>query len=226
MKQGIVICTWSGGQEQFEVLLNSIHTHYPIFIVFNDGINIPWEYVNDLTKKGYNVVLSDVDGYEMEAIKLILEHTDLDEFTVLQDTFEIIDNSLFDRLFVDYVGRSVQYNPHFQMYLGKFRRVILEQMTLPEVRTKAQAVSQEWDFIVEYRKLEPDIVTFNSAFRDENFFGQYEDRFGRKNLVMKDKYLIKRKGTWDASQIPTDPQDNVRYSGLYHAWKKDYIIPT
>lgn len=200
MNQGIVICTWSGGKEQLTVLLDSLKgTTYPIVIVVNDAPNADW--VNNLSSE-YLVFRMPWDGYELGAMQVALRHTNLDEFVLLQDTFEILDITLFDRLFNDYPGQSVAYNPHFQMYLGKFRREALEKMEIPEVRNKADAVLQEEHFTKEYRAIETTVV-FNPAFIDNNFYDSWEERWGRKNLVLKDQYLIKRKGVWDASQIIT-----------------------
>jgi hypothetical protein len=198
MNQGIVICTWAGGKEQLTILLDSLKgTPYPIVIVVNAALDADW--LDNLSSE-YLVFRMPWDGYELGAIKVALQNTNLDEFVLLQDTFEVLDISLFDRLFNDYPSQSVAYNPHFQMYLGKFRREALEKMKIPEVSTKAEAVLQEERFTKAYMALESTVV-FNPDFIDNNFYDSWEERWGRKNLVLRDQYLVKRKGIWSASQI-------------------------
>lgn len=149
---------------------------------------------------GWHVYEQDFDGYEIGAIEATLHQTDWDEFILLQDTIEIKNQQIFRMLFENYQGKSVSYNPHFQMYLGKFRREILQRMTLPVVRDKIEAVRQEEDFTRAYRAIEITDV-FNPSFRDENFYDSWEEVFGRKNLKLEDDFIIKRKGTWSASQL-------------------------
>ena len=200
MKQGIVIVTWSGGKAQFETLINSIKdTHYPIIVVVNDAPNADNAWLSAISNN-YLVFQMPWDGFELGAIQTVLQNTVLDEFILLQDTFEILDISIFDILFNNYPGQSVAYNPHFQMYLGKFRREVLKKLSIPEVRNKIDAIRQEEQFTNAYKAIEP-VVIFNPSFRDENFYGSWEERWGRKNLVLRDQYLIKRKGTWDANQL-------------------------
>lgn len=201
MNQGIVVCTWSGGEESSSRLLKSLEgVPYPIVVVVNNAFATPTSWLIRLGND-YSVISLVNDSYELGAIKTVLENTDFDEFVFFQDTFEVVDQSLFDILFKEYEGRSVAYNPYFQMYFGKFRRVILERMAIPEVTTKAEAVRQEDLFTKAYRELDPDTAIFNEHFIDQNYYGHWDEMFGRKNLVMSDQYVIKRKGTWDSSQI-------------------------
>lgn len=203
MKQGIVVCTWSGGQEACEILLKSIwNVPYPVLIVINDVKNMPldwWKKLYAMTgEQNWHIYEQEHDGFELGAIKAALQHTDWDEFFLLQDTFEVLNKDIFRILFEDYRERSVTYNPYKQMYLIKFRREILEKMEIPEVREKLESIRQEEVFTTAYGNLEPNMHCFNPAFKDDAFYGNYEERFGRRNLVMRDQYLIKRKGTWTA----------------------------
>lgn len=205
-KQGITITTWSGGEEPCKRLLKSIWgIEYPVLIVVNDSHNMSknwWEVLYALSgEMEWHVHPQQFDGFEIGAIQATLEHTDWDEFILLQDTIEIKDQAIFTRLFTEYPGQSVAYNPHFQMYLGKYRRDILQQMALPEVRTKVEAVRQEEIFAKAYQDTDRNTQIFNPSFRDEAFYTSWEEMFGRKNLRMEDEYIIKRKGTWSASQL-------------------------
>lgn len=196
MKQGILIVTWSGGKESFKILINSLSTEYPVIVVVNDGNNASW-----ITEfKDIRFIISEDDRFELGAITKVLELTDWDEFILLQDTIEIKNNSIFEILFNNYPNQSVAYNPHFQMYLGKFRRETLEKLSIPVVTNKIESVAQEGAFLKQYMDTE-NVAIFNPHFIDGNFYGSYEELWGRKNLILSDEYLIKRKGTWDASQL-------------------------
>lgn len=206
MNQGILITTWSGGEQPCTRLLESIKgIDYPVLIVVNDSDNIPEEWEAKLfdlaTETNISIYLQPFDGFEIGAIRAALDHTDWDEFILLQDSIEIKNIEIFKILFDDYALQSVSYNPHFQMYLGKFRREVLNKLTLPVVRTKIEAVRQEELFTNEYKKVDPNIVVFNPRFRDENFYSNWEEIWGRKNLKLEDEYIIKRKGTWSANQL-------------------------
>ena len=201
MKQGILIITWSGGQEQFETLIGSIPVDigYPILVVVNDGDNASW--IDPYISGGLEIIKSPYDGYELGAIDLVLRNTDWDEFVVLQDTFEIKNPQIFYILLNVYAGSSISYGPYFQMYHGKFRREILEQIEFPIVKNKLEAIQHEFTFMYEYKKLDPKTICFNEYFTDSNFLDNIEVKWGRENLVLEDEYLIKRKGTWRVDHI-------------------------
>lgn len=178
---------------------------YPVLIVVNDSKNTPKEWSNRLYhltgEMMWHIYEQPYDGFEVGAIRAALDKTKWEEFILLQDTIEIKDKNIFKVLFEEFKGQSVAYNPHFQMYLGKYRRVILEQMTLPQVRNKIEAVREEEGFTREYQRIDPDTKVFNPDFRDENFYTCWEEMFGRTNMKMEDDYIIKRKATWSADQL-------------------------
>lgn len=209
MNQGIVVGTWSGGSESCEILLRSLYNvQYPVLIVINDVKNTPPEWFQKLYlitgEQGWHINGLDFDGFELGAIAQAYDHTEWDEFIFLQDTFEIKNQDIFRILFDDYKGRSVSYNPYLQMYLLKYRREVLAKINIPEVRKKREAIRLEEVFNREYEKADGNIHIFNPRFTDDNFYGNYEERFGRRNLKMEDDYLIKRKGTWTTEQIPVE----------------------
>lgn len=212
MNKGIVITAWTGGKDSLEVLLSSIKAvEYPIFVWFNGVAQGSMDWFHDLSwkQKFWDSLNSSLvigyynlnDNFELGAIKGALDHTHFDEFVLLQDTVEVLNQDIFRILLEDYEGKSVAYNPHFQMYLGKYRRPILQKVEIPIPLTKAEAVRYEETFHRQYREADPETVIFNHRFVDENFYGSWEERFGRTNLVLRDDYLIKRKGTWDAKQL-------------------------
>lgn len=209
MKQGILVVTWNGGSEPCEMLLRSLwNVPYPVLVVVNNGKEMSqenWKKLYTLTgEQNWRIHDQPYDSFEIGAIKVTLEKTDWEEFFVLQDTFEVKNKDLFRRVFEEFPGQSVSYNPYLQMYLFKYRREILEKMNLPEVRSKRESIRLEEVFNREYEKLDGNLHIFNPRFRDDAFYGNYEERFGRKNLKLEDDYLIKRKGTWTTEQIPLE----------------------
>lgn len=203
MNQGIVIVTWSGGQSSLDLLLYSLgrYRKYPFYIVYNDVSNAPVNQILEL-QKNYHVLATREDSYECGALRGILENTNLDEFIFLQDTIEIISPKIFDKMFEDYPEQSVSLGPIFQFFLGKFRREALLKLEIPVTNNKHESILAESRFTQEYRNIE------NTAVLDPNFGGAYinpltgkpiqefEMRWGRTNLVLRNKYLIKRQGTW------------------------------
>jgi len=214
MKQGVVISTWSGGKDQFECLSNSLNipTKYGLLVVINDGDNADWiSHDFNGTTGAYKIPY---DGFELGALKTALEITDWDEFILLQDTFEILDNDIFDIFFNNYPNQSVFYGPKKEMFLAKYRREVLEKIKIPTTPTKIESIIQEVEFVKVYEGVEP-FVIFNTRFTDGGASNGKEYRWGRENLVLMDRYLIKRKGTWDLPrQMPQEYQDyiNGKYS--------------
>jgi len=219
VNKGIVICTWYGGQETLGVLLKSLegYTDYPIYVVINGYGKADKEWVNSIIRQvgGFRIIGNAQDGYELGAIKLALEFTNLDEFVLLQDTIEIINTDLFRILLEDYLDVSVSYGPYFHSYLGKFRREALNKIDIPCVSDKIEAVRNEADFTNLYRDIER-VEVFNPSFTDT--IGTFEEMFGRTNLVLKDSYIIKRKGTWNSSQLYSNEEEHIA-SDLAHLQK-------
>src|SRR5574342_425490 len=105
MKQAIVIYTHHNAPGALENCLNSLRDYfkYPIVILYNDD-------------------------WEIGAIKWMYEHTDYDEFFLMQDTVEIKDTNLFDILFVEWREYSIMIAPKANSYLAKYRRKTLDNV--------------------------------------------------------------------------------------------------
>jgi len=173
MRQAIVIGSTTTTKDWLQNCLNSFgkYDKFPIIVVINDD-------------------------FEMGKIKWVMDNTNLDEFFLLHDTVEIKDTSIFDQAFTECASKSFALSSHpdyMGMFLGKYRREILKQMVLPTTKTKEQAVIQEADFNRNYANLEPFKVVLNPPLLNTDIF---EDKFGRKNMVLEDRYIKKYKGTW------------------------------
>ncbi|MCH9739509.1 MAG: hypothetical protein K0U38_01520 [Epsilonproteobacteria bacterium] len=175
MQQAIVIATTPSTNPFLQNLLYSINGYdkYPI------------------------IILSDYN-YELGKIKFMVEHIDFDEFLLLHDTCEIKDTSLFDIVFKLMSGKSVSLSTSPSpcgSYLGKYRREVLEKMTIPKISSKLETVDQEEIFNRSY----PDEWHYlKPTLKNSNIF---VNKFGKDVMVLENKYLIKYKSTWTRSQI-------------------------
>jgi hypothetical protein len=197
IKKGVVIVTWSGGVDQCKLLMHSLGSFrkYEFYLVINDVKNAPINWMLDL-HRDYNMIVTEGDYFECGAISAILEQTDLEEFILLQDTIEIKNPYFMEQMF-NHEGQSVSFGPRFEHYLGKYRREVLESIEIPTVITKWEAIQQEIKFNNNYIQSDPrEVIALFEDFNDSNPDNRIERRWGRANLVLENKYLIKRKATW------------------------------
>ena len=176
MKQAIVIGSTTQTKDWLQNCLNSFgcYDKYPIIVVVNDD-------------------------FELGKLKWVYDNTDIDEFFLLHDTVEIKDTGLFDLAF-NYDGSFALSSQPVQMgmFLGKYRREILDKMSIPLTKTKMEAVLQECAFNEQYSKLETKMATiFNPLLNSDKF----EEKFGRKNMILENDYIRKYKGTWSLEMV-------------------------
>lgn len=198
MNKGIVISTWGGWEEPLDTLLASLRDYhkYPVYIVINDAKLASKERLQYLAANN-TIFLNFEDGFELGALKLVYENTDLSEMILLQDTIEILDPTVFEGLFEleGFKGRVVAYGKHFLCYLGKYTRESLDKLPIPTIRNKSDALYWEHGFTSMLFRTEDEIMCFDTDFDDSNPKNYYDEKFGRKNLVLVSKYLVKRKNT-------------------------------
>lgn len=211
MYKGIVIITHWRNSVWLENLLESLKDYdkYPIYIVTTDYAKAHNDY-KEWIRGLNNVIIDESDSFELGAIKKIYHDTLLDEFLLLQDTCYIKDTSLFDLVFVD---GSVGFEENYLSYLGKYERKVLEQMGIPDIRNKEQSVKAEGDFNKEYVRLANPKILFPSFGWEHYDKARFEYKFGRKNLVCENKYLIKYKGTWSSDRL----YENLRSNASLHS---------
>lgn len=174
--KAIVICTTPKNTQWLHNLLNSFQGYdkFPI------------------------VILSDY-GYELGKINWIHKTTCITEFFLLQDTTEIKDPSIFEKGFT-YAG-SVSWDSGLKSYLGKYRRLILDQCHIPLPKTKMDSVVFEESFNYEYLAKEPKKWILNENFSSSE---KFEEKFGRVNMVLEDQYLKKFKHIWNRDMVRDD----------------------
>jgi hypothetical protein len=192
MKKGIVICTHKDSTEQFNNCIESLivpNNKYSIYYVVNG--------FTDRCRYG-NLIITGSDTFELGAISEAINEFKLDEFILLQDSIEIKNIELFDICFNEHEGKSVYFFNDFFCYAGKYRKEILDKLIpLPIITTKLDSIIQENDFNKKYLEMENESINLFSLV-DTNIF---EEKFGRKNMIIENNFLKKYKGTWNWEMI-------------------------
>lgn len=168
-------------------LLQSIKgATYPIYIVANEcskGVKAP-----------YKVIYNPEGGYELGALKKLLEVTKDEDIFLIQDSFVVKNLELFD-IAANHPG-SLATSSGFFHYTGKYKRSILEKIGFPIPKDKREAIQYEHDWNEAYALADPDIAMLPDYLHDRMDSARYEQRHGRLNLVLENEYLTKYKGTW------------------------------
>lgn len=175
MSDAIVICTTPGRDLWAADCLESIH--------------------KTASDKWPLLVLSDF-SFELGKIRWLLDNTTLDRWFLLHDTVVVHDADLFTQAFEKPLSCAVSNCPtKFGMYLGVYARSTLERLErIPQPNTKDDAIYWERYFADEYCALE-EVPTLFPEFDDAHAPFE-EERHGRNNLVLTNRWLTKYKGTW------------------------------
>ena len=149
---------------------------------------------------GYNkypIIVSNQYEYEVGKIRWVVENTNIDEFVLLQDSCVVKDAGIFDLCF-DKNG-TVTFDPKFRSYMGKWLRHTLKKTGIPLAKNKHDAVILEEDWA--HRIYLANETVKSSLFDTFSLSNAYEDRHGRKNMVLENRYIKKWKGTWHRNQL-------------------------
>ena len=127
-----------------------------------------------------------------------------DELLFLHDSIEIKDLSFFDLVFETHKGKSVSFSgePFFIMGLGKFLREPYLKASFPTKNAYMDYKDGEFTFGPEYVKYagEKPVVLFpdfmDSEREDQGHKRPFEQKFGRRNLILENNYIKKYKGHW------------------------------
>jgi hypothetical protein len=222
MKQGIALVTWAGTVHLAKELLEASFKDYskPVVVIINeiescqDAETLKWLIANYMTLP--------VEGnrWEMGGLEAMMTFTDLDEWILIQDTLEIKDISIFDRMFSEeFDGRSVSYGPGWQCYLGKYRREVLSLILLPICLTKSDAIYHELGFPIIYDKVAQEVegksvYTLFMDWGNSNPANTYDTKFGRENVVLDNPFIIKRKSLGYSINCPALP--NLKWVNVGH----------
>lgn len=152
------------------------------------------------------IIITNHWGWQIDGIRKTFEDTDFDEIFFLNETMMVKDNSVWKIIFDAFTGQSVTCADKFQMYLAKYLRKYVEKTNFPKVSTRWEDVTRgedEWNH--QYMELDPDYIKLD-PMEDVNpdFEHNFEYKFGRKNMVIENKYFKKWKSAWNISMIPNE----------------------
>lgn len=176
--RGIVITTSEYTKDFLDECLNSLGDKYPVLVVSN-------MYQTDKAD-----IINDWNGFELGGI--LRGYENFDEFIHLMDTCRVDDKALFDKMF-EHDG-SVFFCRGFYSYLGKYRSDILEKAGIPRVNTKADAIAQENQWNRHYLSFDQKAILFDPELPIHTT--KFEEKNGRRNMVLENGFLTKWKGTW------------------------------
>lgn len=150
--------------------------------------------------KGYNkypiisLMVNNGKGFIPDFLREIAS-MGIEEFVLLQDSMEIKDPEVFDICFEDLKGVSVSMSrcPYFfGSTHGKFLTSVLKQCSIPHLDNKYDDALFEVSFGKEYSEKTGKFVDLCNLEHTDKF----EEKFGRTNMVVENKYIKKYKGTW------------------------------
>jgi hypothetical protein len=178
--------------------------HKAITIFFPKGRDK--RFLNDLldtidTK--YPLIITNHDGFQLDALRKTFERTPFDEIFFLNDTMVVKDNFVWNMIFDGTEGKTVSFHPEFQMYLNKYRRDIVEQVPFPEINSRYDDIEKGegfWNWA--YRDLDPDFIMFDPLLDpNPDIAENHEFKYDRDNIVLENKYFKKWKSVWNINML-------------------------
>lgn len=175
-------------------------------IVISHPKNSSLDWITQLLisiRTSYPIMITNHEGWQIDGIRLAWEATDYDEIFFLNDTMVVKDNSIWDIAFKHFAGKSVTCAEKFQMYLAKYRREIVEQIPFPRVTNRRDDVIHGEDiWNHKYMEKDPDYISLD-PMTDVNpdIESNFEFKYGRKNMVIENRYFKKWKSQWNISMI-------------------------
>lgn len=172
MEKVIIICTTINRTDWLKNCLDSFkgYNKYPIItLMINEGKGRFADFINEIKKLNY------------------------DEFIILQDSMEIKDTNIFDICFNNPCSVSLSSVPEkFGNFHGKFIMSTFREVDVPEIKDKKDDVLFEIKFSKDYVSKCGEYVELCDLKHTNNF----EEKFGRLNMVTENEFIKKYKGTW------------------------------
>lgn len=178
--------------------LTSLDTKHPITVVFQG--NAPLKMLPYTTDLNITLTHSPHDGFDPGGIVWAREHCKDPAFFLLHDSCVIKDNALFDICFTRFSSESVALADRpvpFGMFLGKYKTRLVKDMLPPIATSKLHAVELEETWNNAYCILDQPVI-LTPPLRDNDVF---EEKYGRKNMVLENPWVIKYKGTWNRNML-------------------------
>ena len=198
-------------------LLETTRFNYPVVVAVNQAEMLGLTYDNAYSLERvqrYAAQIIPIEGnrWELGAIQYMLMFTNYDDWILIQDTIEVKDNDIFNRMF-EHPNRSVSFGPFWECYLGRYRREVLTHIQIPICLTKFDSVYQEVMFHRQYNEVaknieQTEVLVMFSEWGNDNPKNTQDQKFGRRNLVLDNPYIIKRKSLeWS---LPGDFKFTIR----------------
>lgn len=148
---------------------------------------------------GEAIVVS-VPGYELGKLAWVAKNTTFERFLFLQDSV-IVTPELYSML-ADYEGSvALLADPvPFGCFLGVYERTTLQQVGIPTISSKREAVEAEIWWTKAYCEAAGNVPVLFPELSDRNAT-RHSIRHGRENLVLENNFMAKFKGTWRHDQI-------------------------
>jgi hypothetical protein len=135
-------------------------------------------------------------GFELGKIRWVMANSNADRFLFLQDSWLVKDKGFWDLLDSHSGSVAITADPYFYgCYAGVYERAVIEQIGTPMILDKRDAIAKEIDWHKKYVEVAGNPTVLFPELTDANATKQ-EQRHGRANLVLENKYLVKYKGTW------------------------------
>jgi hypothetical protein len=142
------------------------------------------------------IVLRQAGTWELGKIKWLYENTTFDRFMFLHDSVIVKDQRFFELAFARPGSVSINNCPSlYGSYMGIYERDILAQVSLYSPVTQRDSIRAEVEWTSHYSRVAGQVTVLFPELHDKNAT-RFEERHGRKNLVLENEYLIKYKGTW------------------------------
>jgi hypothetical protein len=135
-------------------------------------------------------------GFELGKIAWVINNTNADRFLFLQDSWLIKDEGFWDLLESHSGSVAINADPYyFGCYTGVYERWVIDEIGVPFMRDKREAIKNEIDWHKAYVEVAGKPAVLFPELTDKNATGTVE-RHGRINLVLENDYIAKYKGTW------------------------------
>lgn len=135
------------------------------------------------------------EGFELGKIRWVYDRTDIEEFLFLPDSTEIVGDGWWISEILNDRGMSYACNSDplpGGSYMMKYRRDVLDRVSIRDTPTKRDAVREEIDFHRDYcARVDPCILW--PEMRDG---GAIIERHGQRRMVLEAPGLRKFKGCW------------------------------
>lgn len=178
------------------------HANQAIVIVHHRSNSVWLQDCLNSIQTDYPVLLTNHDGWCMEGIKKIWQTTNYNELFFMNESMIVKDNSIWDIVFHQYGGKSVCMSERYLMFFGKFRREIVNRLQFPEVHSKYEDVMLgEGQWCRQYYELGDHIEIQPLADGDTTNPDNFEDRYGRHNLVLENDYFKKWKASYNMETL-------------------------